>query len=179
MSLVRNIVGVVITVAIGGTVYTVSQTDVINNFANDTGLTQQQAEQYVKNVKDEDLVSYSELGSEYTKDGQGIIDLSVQMDCLNYTYEWESQSLTCDRGKSQLYNIGKDEVALGESYKILGSDSASKTDISNTIALIDKVNANYKLDIMSKILDTNNINENKKSNSYNKAILQAALDSSN
>ena len=69
----KKIIGTVITLVIGGTVYTFSQADVVKNFSKDTGLTQQEAEQYVSEIKDEDLASFGEIGSDFISDGQDIV----------------------------------------------------------------------------------------------------------
>lgn len=176
MSIKEAAVGTVVTIVIGGTAYTINQTDVINNFADDTGLTQQQAEQYVNEVNEDELVPYGELGSDYINDGQEVRNIATQTDCVNYEYEWESTTLSCEKGKAQLDKIGKDSISLGKAYKKLGSDSASRDDISTTIGLIDKLNSDYEFDIVSKLLDQATVDDVKKSNSYNKAVLKAALE---
>ena len=176
MAVKEIVAGSIITVVIGGSAYTISQTDIINNFADDTGLTQQEAKDYVKNIDPDDLVSYEKLGSDFITDGNDILNQVSQIDCVNYQYEWESPSLSCMTGKNQLAEIGNDEVSLGQAYKKLGSDSASSDDISATIRLIDEVNSDYRFGIVNKILDTASIDEAKKTNSYNKATLEAALE---
>jgi hypothetical protein len=171
--------GTIITLVIGGSAYTISQTDVIENFADDTGLTQQQAEEYVKNIDEDELVPYADLGSDFVKEGNEILAEVAQIDCDNYEYEWESPTLSCVTGRNQLAELGNDEVALGQAYIKLDSDSASKTDISETVRLIDEVNSDYGFEIVRKILDFASIDEAKKTNSYNKATLEAALESNN
>jgi len=172
----RLITGAIITVIIGGTAYTISQADVVKHFAADTGLTQEQAEEYVSSVSDDDLVPYDEVGSEYIADGQEILDSASEIDCVNYEYEWESASLTCYTGKIQISKIGRDEVALGQAYKKLDSESASRDDISKTIELIDIFNSDFDLRIVRNIFTQSEIDEIKKTNSFNKAMLQAALE---
>jgi len=174
-SLVKNVIGAVITVAIGGAVFTVSQPAVVDNFAKDTGLTQQEAKQYVEQAGD-DLVSWDEVGKGFIDDGNDIISTVNTLDCDNYTYDWVSPSLTCENGKAELYKIGHDETALGEAYKKLSLDSASKADIPAVIALIDTLNYDYSSDFIDNILDSKDVDDMKKSNSYNKATLQAVLD---
>jgi hypothetical protein len=177
MGLIKTAAGLGITLVIGGTVYTINQEDVVNNFAEDTGLTQQQAEQYVNSVGEEDLVAYDKLGSDFIEDGNEILSGATDIDCVNYDYEWVSVTLTCEQGKAQLIKIGNDEILLGNAYKKLDTDTANSADISNTIGRIDAVNADYDFEIVKKILDFSQISESKKSNSYNKATLQAALNS--
>lgn len=177
MSIKEIIAGGAITLVIGGTAYTTNQADVVNNFANDTGLTQQQAEQYVNDVKEEDLVSYDELGASYITEGQDTLAYAKEVDCVNYEYEWESSASECEAGKTQLNKTGNNAISLGESYKILDSKSSSKNDISTTIRHIDNLNADYESTIIRKILGQSNVDEAKKTNSYNKALLKAALDS--
>lgn len=177
MGLIRTVAGVGVSVIIGGTAYTVSQGDVINNFADDTGLTQTQAEEYVNNVDEQDLISYSELGDSLVQDGRYVLDGLSAIDCVNYEYDWESPTMSCEEGKAQLKEVGNDEIALGAAYKKLDTTSNPKTDIPAAIALIDEVNSDYEFEIVTEILDASTVDETKKSNSYNKATLQAVLDS--
>ncbi len=167
----------ILTLIIGGTAYTISQSDVIKNFADDTGMTQEQAEQYINNIPEEELASWDEIGRDFIEEGQTILSSLPEIDCINYEYEWESVSLTCFKGRMQIEKLGNDSVSLGQSYIKLGSDSASKEDISRTISLIDQVNLDYEFEIVSVLLDWSTIDDSKKTNSYNKALLKAALES--
>ena len=166
----------IITIVIGGTIFTISQTDLVKNFSKDTGLSQEQAQQYVENVSEDDLVPYDKLGSDLTSDGQEILTLTSDIDCVNYTYKWETDTLSCEKGKSQLIRLGNDEIALGKAYTVLASESASREDMSSVISLIDKLNADLRLEIVS-ILNPQTIDEARKTNSFNKALLQSALES--
>jgi hypothetical protein len=172
-----GIIGGIITLVIGGTLFSVSKADIAKNFSKDTGLSQTEAEQYVENVSKDDLVAYDVVGSNFISDGQDILSAAADIDCVNYSYEWEADSLSCEEGKSQLATIGDSEIALGKAYTILASKSASTTDISLAIGLIDKLNTDLKSEIVSQVLDYPKIDEIRKTNSYNKALLQAALDS--
>lgn len=177
MAVKEIIAGAVVTMVVGGTAYTVSKADVVDNFADDTGMTQQQAEEYVNGVGEDDLVPYDKLGADWVTDGNDVLGTVAKVDCVNFQYEWESDSLTCDQGKTQIFELGNDEVSLGNSYIKLSSDSASKADITTTIGFIDEVNSDYESGIVKYFLDASKIDETKKSNSYNKANLQAALES--
>lgn len=177
MSLKELVAGGVITLVIGGGAYTVNQSDVINNFAEDTGMTQQQAETYVNQISDEELVPYEELGQDYIDDGQEMISYASSIDCYNYTYDWESPYLSCYQGKQQIDQIGRNEIALGKSYQVLGSDNASRIDISTTILHIDRVIADHNLEIVSQLYSYSDLEDSKNTNHYNKALLETALES--
>lgn len=177
MSIKELVVGGVITLTIGGSAYSFSQADVATNLAEDTGMTQQEAEQYVGQVQEEDLVSYNEVATSYIDSGQEFINYAAEIDCVNYEYGWESTALTCAAGKYQLEKIGRDEVALGESYRILDTSTASTSEIRNTVRLLDLANSNYKFEILSNLYDPAAIEEFSNTNSYNKAILNSALES--
>ena len=177
MDLVKGVAGVAISIAIGGTIYTVNQADVVDNFADDTGLTQQQAQEYVESVGEEDLVSYTEVGATYTASSTDSYAAAEQIDCVNYEYEWESASLTCELGKSQLSKIGDDELALAQAFKRLDSSSATDIDIRETIRLLSRLNVDYDFEIAAVAWGDAIIDEAKKTNSYNKALLEAALES--
>lgn len=169
--------GGIITLVIGGSIFTFSQADVVKNFSEDTGLTKEQAEQYINELDEDELIPYDELGKSLISDGNKLLDVASEVDCLNYEYEWESSSLSCQKGKSQINKISNDSILLGESYIKLSTDSASESDIRKTISLIDEYNSNYDFEIISSILDQKTIDEDKKTNSFNKALLKSAVES--
>jgi len=173
----KSVIKAVTILVIGGTVYTVSQADIAKNFSKDTGLTQREAEQYISEIKEEDLAPWNEVGSDFISEGQDLVRAAAGVDCVNYTYEWESYTLTCDEGKSQVKRVGNSEIALGTAYKKLDAENASEDDISAVIRNIDRLNTDFELDIVTALLDPSDIDDMKKTNSYNKALLQAALDS--
>ena len=172
----KKIIGGVITLVIGGTIFTVSKTDIVKNFSRDTGLSQEAAQQYVENVSEEDMVSYDKLGSDFVSDGQEILNSTREIDCVNYSYEWETSTLSCEKGKSQLTMLGNNEIALGKAYTVLASES-SREDMFKVISLIDSLNADFNFEIVGYILKPQNIDEIRKNNSFNKALLQSALES--
>jgi len=172
----RAIAGI-ITLIIGGTVYSVSQADIVSKFSQETGLSQQEAAQYVENIPEEELFSFDELGAMMISEGEEILSIASEIDCVTYYYEWETDTLSCEEGKSQFRRFGDSEIALGEAYQALSSETASDQDIYTAIRLIDEVNANYNLEIMIELLDYSDRDESIKTNQYNKALLQAALDS--
>ena len=177
MNIKNAIIGTIVTIVIGGTAYTVSQGDIIKNFSDDTGLTQEESEEWIKGMPEEEIVSWSEVGSEMIKDGEGLIEMANETDCVNYEYEWESSTMSCPKGKAQMIKFGKAEVLLGQSYIKLDLDSASMNDIKETIRLIDKVNSSLQFEIVRSLLDQSLINEAMRRNSYNKAILKTVLES--
>ena|SRR3989344_6538925 len=169
--------GAIITLIIGGTAYSFNQADVVKNFAEDTGLTQQQAEQYISGISEDELASFDELGADEISLGQGLLSSASKIDCVNYEYEWESGTLSCSEGKAQINKIARDSISLGQAYIKLVSDSASKNDISATIGLIDQQNDSLESQILISLIDRATIDEMKQTNSYNKALLKAALES--
>ncbi len=173
----KFLVGGVITLVLGGTAYTFTQQDVINNFAEDTGVSQEEATEYVNNITDSDLVPYQEIGTGLVNDGQLTVDAAEEIDCINYEYDWETTSLSCYDGKEQMRRVGEDDIALGNSYIKLDSETSTTGDIQETIAIIDKVNTNYNLPIIQAIMTPSEIDEHKKTHSYNKSLLKSALDS--
>ncbi|HEX6976847.1 MAG TPA: hypothetical protein VF185_00620 [Patescibacteria group bacterium] len=172
-----GIIGAIITLAIGGTVFTVSKTDIVKNFSKDTGLSQEESQQYVEGITEDDLVSYDKLGSEFISDGQKILSIAYDINCVDYSYKWETNTLSCEEGKSQLIKLGNDEKSLGNAYTILASKSASREDMSSTISFIDKLNIDFRSEVVTSTLDSKTIDEVRKTNSYNKALLQSALES--
>ncbi len=176
--MIKQIIGGVAVLVIGGTTYHISQSDVTKNFAQETGKTQAQAQQYVEDTQS-NLSSFTKIGSDLVADGNSIIDISDKIDCIGYQYKWESPSLTCGQGKQQLSVIGADEVRLGDCYQALGTDlgNAGGAKIQECISDIDSANADYDLPIASKMLNSESIDEFKTSNLYNKSVLRAAIES--
>jgi len=172
-----RVVAGIITLIIGGTVYSVSQVDIVSKFSEETGMSQKAAEQYVENIPDDELIPFDELGSEFINDGQSMLSMASEIDCVNYYYEWETDTLSCEEGKSQIKKLGDSEIELGRAYNVLSYESASTEDIYSVIRLIDRINENYSLEIIIGLLNYSEIDEIIKTNLYNKAVLQAALDS--
>lgn len=177
MSIKELITTGAITLVIGGTTYTINQTDVANNFADDTGMSQQQAENYVNGVSEDELVSYDTLGADYLDQGKTLLNETAKIDCVNFEYEWESPTLSCLAGKNQLIETGNDTVTLGNAYIKLSHDSASETDMSTAIKALDELNDSMDLAINQKTLDRATLDDIKNTNSYNKALIETALES--
>lgn len=178
MDSIKNIAtGAVITLIVGGAAYSFSQEDVIKNFADDTGLTQEQAELYINEIEEDELDTFGVSGSDFVDEGRELSTIANDIDCLNYDYDYESATLSCIEGKSQLNRLARNTSSLGYAYKKLDSDSASKDDMAEAIRLIDQLNADCKLEISRFLWDWTIIDEWTKTNSYNRAILKAALES--
>lgn len=180
MSIKEVALGAAVTVIIGGSAYTISQTDVIDNFADDTGISQQEAENYITSISEDELFSFTEIGEGLVEEGNETISAANNIDCLNYEYEWQTYSLSCEQGRSQLMEIGEDEVAVGMAYLRM---EESETDvelngrITTAISKIDKLNVSYDYPIMYAMLTTADVQDYKNTNSYNKAVLQTVQDS--
>jgi hypothetical protein len=134
----RVIIGGIITLVIGGTGYTISQTDVVNNFAKNTGMSQQQAQKYADDAQ-KNLVSFTKIGKQLTTDGNLVISEQSKIDCINYKYKWESPSLSCDEGSIELQTIGNNEIQLGKCYEALDTNlgTTANSKISECITDID------------------------------------------
>lgn len=179
--MVKQLIGGVITLAIGGTTYMVSQSNVVSNLSKNSGMSQQQAQQYVNNIPQSDMASFTKVGQGFVSDGNSLLGDAAGLDCANYTYQWESASLSCSEGVSQVQTLGNDEVTLGNCYQDLDNNlgSAGNSKISECITDIDTVDSDLDLPIASAVLDSSTITDNKNTDAYNKSILQAALQGSN
>lgn len=177
--MIKQIIGGVLTVAIGGTVYHVSQADVAKNLSQNTGMTQQQAQQYVNNIKQSDLESFSKVGQGFIDDANTVQSTLSQLDCENYTYTWETPTLSCSDAKNQLQTIANDESTLGSCYQSLDTDlgSSANSQINECISDIDTVNADDQLPVATAVLDSKTLTDTTNTNNYNKSVLQAALQS--
>ncbi len=122
-------------------------------------------------------MSYDELGQSYIDEGNATLEIVDEIDCVNYTYDWESSTMSCSDAVNQLIKTGNDEIAVGRSYIRLDADSAGRADIMNTINLLETVNQDYSFEIISRIWDNATLDEAQNTNSYNKALLEAALES--
>lgn len=174
---VAKVVGGIITLVIGATAYAVTETDVIKNFSKETGMTQQEAQQYVENISEDEMVSFEEEGIFLITSGQADLEVATDIDCETYNYDWETPTMSCEEGLAQLIEFGESQVALGRAYKQLASDSASSEDIREAIRLIDRINQSFTSELVTGLFDETELNEIIKINLYNKALLQTALDS--
>jgi hypothetical protein len=168
------VVGGIIVLVLGGSTFAISQTDLVNNFANETGMSQQEAKEYVEESQD-DLASFTEIGNLTVQDGKSLLSSASEIDCATYEYEWESPSLSCNAGKSQLSTIGNNEIELGECYVALDTDlnEGVTSKINECMNDIDASTAGYKLPMASIILDSAAIQEVVNANAYNKSVLKA------
>ncbi len=173
----KFIAGSIITLVVGGTAYSFTQEDVVNNFANDTGVTQEQAEQYVSDISEDELFSWDEIGNEMIIEGEEFVALAAETDCVNYEYEWETITMPCPEGKSQMSQLGRNTISLGESYVFLESDGASSSDMKQTVSRIDALNNSYDLEVVTLMYEPQDIVSIKQTNSYNKAVLTSAIKS--
>lgn len=174
----RVIVGGIATVIIGGAGFTIKQSDVVNNFAKETGMSHDQAQQYVDKSQN-NLQSFSKVGQELTSDGNSILNSSSGIDCVNYTYQWETASLNCAEGKNELETIGNNEITMGNCYDSLSGNlgRAAATQISECIDDIDTLNSSYDLPVAGYFINSSQVTDIKNANLYNKSVLQAALKS--
>lgn len=178
MDSIKNIIGGgIITIFVGGAAFSFSQQDVVDNFASDTGMTQEQAEQYVNAIPEEELATWTEIGTDYVTESGKTLVMANEIDCVNYEYEWESPTLTCSQGKAQLQKIANTEKSLGQSYIKLDSDTAVAEDMRTTISFLDMLDSDYEHEISTTVFDTKVLDEIKTTNSYNKSLLKAALES--
>lgn len=178
MDNIKNIVtGGVITLFVGGAAFTFSQQDVIDNFSDDTGLTQEQAEQYINDIPEDEMVSWSEVGSTYIRGGEETLAVVSDIDCVNFEYEWESTAFTCSGAKNQLQKIASIERSLGLAYIQLDSDAATEDDMRTVIRYLDQMNSDYDLEASTVFFDGPSIAEVQMTNSYNKSLLKTALES--
>ncbi len=171
-----RLIGVTVSLVIGGTVYTFSQSDIARNLAADTGMTQAGAEQFVENINEGDLVSFDELGNSYL-DAANNFSPKPPIDCSNFTYEWETETLSCEQGKSQLQELQKRHTLLGNAYIKLSQKSATDADIVASISGIDSLYTAFDFEILQSFIKLEEINKLKMDLSYNKAVLNAALES--
>jgi len=177
--MIKQIIGGVVTLVIGGTVYHVNQSNVVSNFAKNTGQTQQQSQQYVNNIKQSDLQSFSQVGQSLVSDGNNILKIKSSIDCENYTYGWATVTLTCNDGVMQLDEIGNDEITLGNCYQALDTNlgDSANSKINECIQDTNKIENDYKLPVATALLDQTTVTTMSNAAAYNQSVLQAALQS--
>ncbi len=178
MDNLKNIVGGgIITLIVGGAAFTFNQQDVIDNFANETGISQKQAEEYVNNISEDELVTWVEIADQLTLSSEDTTQVNNEINCVSYEYEWETTTLTCSLAKEQLRQIADTELALSRAYRELESEDASEVEINSVISLLDRLNSDYKLEAAITLFDTAMLAEIEMTNIYNKSVLKAALES--
>lgn len=171
----RFVVGILI-IVIGGTACTVGQKEIVNNFSEETGMTEQESQEYIENISEDELISFYELSEEHISTGQEVFKIVTELDCDNYIYEWETETLSCIKGMSQLIIFGGRNLDLGEIYKVLGTGQTFTKNYEEAIALIDLVNESLSSEILVALLGEKSIEEMILSNLYNKAILQTEVE---
>lgn len=173
-----KIIGGAIVLTLGGTGFAVTQTDVVNNFAAETGMSQEQAQKYVEESQD-DLDSFGNIGTGFVDSGNKILSEAGSIDCEGYSYEWESALLTCNDGKSQMQTVGNKELELGQCFKELDKDlgNSARTKINECIDDIDELNQAYEQPGATSIFGNDFVSEAKKTNLFNKSVLKTALES--
>lgn len=171
----RFVVGILI-IVIGGTACTVGQKEIVENFSKETGMTEQESQQYIENISEDELISFYELSESHITTGQEVYKIATELDCDNYQYEWETETLSCIKGFSQLIIFGERNLDLGEIYKVLGTGYAFTKNYEEAIALIDLLNESLSSEIMVALLGENSIEEMITTNLYNKAILQTEVE---
>ena len=172
----RAIVGVVITAVIGGTTYTISQSDEVKNFSKNSGLSQENAQKYVETNKNS-LASFEKVGGDLVAESANVSGKALAIDCVNYRYTWETASLGCDEGKSEIQDFASTELNLGQCYLDLGTDlgSIANQRIKECIRGIERYDAGLELPIVRKFLSAQELLDAHRTNQYNKAVLQSAI----
>jgi len=165
-----------IVLVIGGVAYSFSQADVAKNLSKDTGMTEQQATEYIDDIPDDEFGTWTELGEELVYEGKELKQLVTETNCNEWQFDWESPTLSCQEGLSQITIFSNSAIALGNSYIKLDSSSATDIDIRKTINLIGQFNANLALEIIVNVVDELTLSDWYITNSYNKALLQSAFD---
>lgn len=173
-----KLIGGAIVLVLGGTGFTVSQSDIVNNFAQESGMTQQQAQQYVEESQD-DLDSFGNIGTGFVESGNTVIGEAAGINCEEYVYEWETALLSCDEGKRQLHFLGSKEIDLGQCFKELDTDLGdfAEAKVSECIADIDELNLAYDQPAAANIFGADYVSETKNTNLFNKSVLRTALES--
>ena len=174
----ETVTGALIVLILGGSSFAVSQTDVLNNFANETGMSQTEAEKYAEDTKDQ-AATFTEIGNDTVKAGNDILTEAAAIDCETYMYEWEGSGLSCNDGKTQLTTLGNSEVTVGNCFLKLDEDLGAQANskISECIGNLDASTAGYKLPMSAKVYDATEIEEIVKNNAFNKSVLKTALES--
>lgn len=139
-------------------------------------MTQQEAEEYVKNVKEEDLMTAKDLGEDYIRESKETQKMNDTIDCAtDQTNFVEDFGADCATVKVELTNMQQSEEKIGKAYIKLADDDASRTEIQNTINVLDEYSTLLKKPIFSKIFEKELIDELIKTTAYNKSLLVTAL----
>ena len=154
----------------------VSQKEVIKNFSEETGMTQEESQLFIEDIPEDELVSFYELSTNYNAMGEKVFKIATELDCNKYIYEWETKTLSCIEGKAQLIIFGGLNFELAKVYKLIGAGFALTKDYEEAFELIDKLNESLRTEAIVVLFGENNIEVMIKSNQYNKVILQIELE---
>lgn len=168
----RLIVGSVIILLIGGGAFAFSQW----SGAEKTGPAQEQAEQDASGISEDDRAPFEEIGANYVSESEGTFELADSIDCAGDAYEWESPTLSCEEAVTQLREVGNTELALGRAFVELGADIASKYHMRTVVTYLDRMNTEYSHEVSAVFFDAEILEGMKTMNSYNKSLLEAALE---
>ena len=172
----KSLIKGAIVLVIGGVAYSFSQADVARNMSKDTGMTEKQATQFIESIPENELASWTEVGEDYVLFGKELKQIANESNCNEWQFDWESPTLSCEKGLSQIATWGENQIALGNSYIKLDSSNDTDKDMIQTINLIGQFNANLALEIIVNVVDELTLSDWYITNSYNKALLQSAFD---
>jgi len=177
MDNIKNIIGGgIITLVIGGAAFTFTQEDLTNNFVQETGFTEEQAEEYINDIEEDDWITFTEFGEDYLLESLYTLDILEDLDCEEVEYEWETDGFTCDIAEEQIIEISEAESALGKNLIQLDSPDADTEDIEVTIAGFDAVNDSYRTQAATVLFDEEFVSDTITNNSFNKALLLSGLE---
>lgn len=77
-------------------------------------MTQQESQQYIENISEDELISFYDLSASHITLGEEVFKIVREMDCENYQYDWETETLSCGLGMMQLTLFGGSNIELGE-----------------------------------------------------------------
>lgn len=173
-SLTKKLInGAVSLIVVGGAGYTISQAGLVDNFQKETGMSKEESEAYVKNIKEEDLSSFDEIGKGLKEGAESLDKTMAEVDCA--TTEWKQESLSCPEAKEQIKILTAAMLKLGDDYIKMTEDNSGKAEIRRTITSIDNYINAMKQPVVALMLEQDEIDEDIKSSQYNKALLQTAL----
>jgi hypothetical protein len=175
------VIGGIITLIIGGLTYSFSRQDLIDNFTADTGLSQQQAEEFISSKLDEEGSSWEELGHEFSLASQSLQKIHNSIDCENLSSEEfliikEGVSLSCDEALEQIAQIANSAESVSVAYLKLSEDNVSRDDVRETVFYLDQFITDLDSPVLVPFISSSTIEDYKLSSSLNKSLLKTALE---
>jgi hypothetical protein len=183
MDTIKNIaIGGMVTLTLGGVAYSFSHEDFVNNFAEESGLSQEQAEVYISDSEGRDGVSFGELADDLTRAAAPLQEALSKLDCESFSAAdikivQETYGTSCEVLKMQGEQFTEATVRLSQSYRTLDGEVFTIENMVHAINSIDNYVETLDSQFIMLSMGTTSIAKMKLTGAYNKSVIKTAVES--